>query len=91
MKRAAILGSLAILFLATASYAPCWYPEWTHIDFYQVHTGTCCNPPRGYEIWSLDGTCDTDCNGNTYCEGDTEIRWQTYTQSQSGFCDAVCE
>jgi len=89
-KRALILGCCLILF-ASAGYAPCWYPQWTHQDFWQFHQGCAGSPPVCVEDWALDGTCDTDCNGNTTCSGDTEIRWRTYVDSTWGYCDQVCE
>ena len=90
-KRALVLGIFLLLF-ASASYAPCWWPEWRHVDYWQYHrscgTG---NPPPCIDWWSLDGTCDYYCDGTSYCEGDTEFRWRTITEMQSGQCDMVCE
>ena len=89
-KRALIVGIFLILF-ASAAYAPCWYPEWWHYDYWQFHQGCGGNPPRCVEDWSLDGTCDYYCDGTSYCEGDTEVRWRTIVEWQHGFCDPVCE
>ena len=93
MKRALILASLATLLIASAGYAPCYYPLARHTDYYQYHSS--CSPcgPREpmVEYWSLDGTCDLDCDGNTYCEGDTEVRARTYTYSSFSGCDPICD
>ena len=90
MKRIVLL-SAALLLVASASYAPCWWPEWRHVDYWQFHQGCAGNPPRCVEDWSLDGTCDYYCDGSSYCQGDTEIRYRTMLELQSGQCDMVCE
>ena len=89
-KRALILTSFLILF-ASVGYAPCWYPQWGHSDYWQFHQDCAGSPPRCDESWSLDGTCDYYCDGTSYCTGDTEYRWRTIVYSQSGNCDLVCE
>ena len=94
MKRIAIIAALAMTLVASAGYAPCYYPLSSHTDYYQYHT-TCspsCRPGEIYaDWWSLDGTCDTDCNGNTYCEGDTEIRYRTDRYTTFSACDPICD
>ena len=94
MKRAAIIAALATLLVASSSYAPCFYPLSVHVDYYQYHRS--CDPnchawDPYVDWWSLDGTCDTDCDGNTTCEGDTEIRWNTETDFSLALCDPICE
>jgi len=96
MKRAAILAALATLLVSTASYAPCFYPHSVHKDFYQRHVSCGHEPPCGpwepvIDYWSLDGTCDKDCDGNWTCEGDTEVRSGTDVDIQLGPCDPICE
>jgi hypothetical protein len=95
MKRAAILAALAMLLVASAGYAPCFYPKARHVDYYQYHiscTHDPCQPRDAYvDWWSLDGWCDTDCDGNTYCEGDTHVDSRTMTDITLSPCDPVCE
>ena len=87
---------LAVLSLGVgAAYAPCFYPHSTTTYYWQFHQS--CSPPdsRGFRIcteyWSLDGECNTDCEGNTWCYGDTEIRYRTMTEHDMQMCDPICE
>jgi len=95
IKRAAILAALASLFIATAGYAPCFYPKSRHVDYYQRHTDCVWDPYVQHwactDDWSLDGTCDTDCDGNTACEGDTHVDSQTILEVTLGSCAPVCD
>jgi hypothetical protein len=62
-----------LLLVASAGYAPCYTPQARHVEYWQIHyacTGGHCILP-GYH--TLDGTCDTDCEENTSCSGDTHI------------------
>jgi hypothetical protein len=45
----------------------------------------------GDRLLDLDGWCDTDCDGNRYCEGDTNIDSQTMFDVTLGPCDPICE
>jgi hypothetical protein len=93
MKRAVILIA-AMLLVASASYAPCFYPHSRHEEYWQHHSS--CEPNcRPFQIytdwWSLDGECDVDCDGTRYCSGDTEIRSDTIVEYSFGPCDPICE
>jgi hypothetical protein len=44
------------------------------------------------DYWSLDGQCTTECDGNVYCSGDTEMRAYTMTELGGSYsCPPVCE
>lgn len=77
------------------SRANCFYPHSRHIDYYQphsicywdsnLHAWACSN------WWSLDGTCDIDCDGNMTCDGDTHVGTGTQTQTTLGPCAPICD
>ena len=91
MKRVGLVTifTAAIFMVASAGYAPCFYPQSRHVDYYQHHIiGT---PPYLVTYWQLDGFCDTDCSGNTSCSGDTHIDDQTLFDVTTGECsDPIC-
>ena len=91
IKRLSVFALL--LLVATAAYAPCFYPRSEHVDYWQYHASCYYGNrwPICEEWWSLDGTCDTDCDGNTYCDGDTHIDSRTILDYSSGYCDPICE
>ena len=95
LKRAAILAAFASLLIATAGYAPCEYPHSRHQDYWQYHVECTHNPCQGGDAyvdwWSLDGTCDTDCEGYTTCDGDTHIDSRTDIETTLGYCAPICE
>ena len=95
MKRAVILAGLAFLLIPTASYAPCFYPHSHHYDYYQHHAICAHDPCRSFDMyeewWSLDGTCDIDCDGNEYCSGDTHVDSFTFIDHSMGPCDPICD
>lgn len=96
MKRAAVIAALATLLVASAGFAPCFYPESRHFDYYQYHSSCGHEPPCGpweptITYWSLDGTCDTDCANNTSCQGDTHVDSMTIIDVTTGPCDPICE
>jgi hypothetical protein len=95
MKRVApILAALVLVFVASAAYAPCFYPHSRHVDYWQHHS-SCepdCHPFQAYtDWWSLDGTCDTDCDGNMTCDGDTHVDSATILDVSFGPCDPICD
>lgn len=93
MRRVAIVTA-AILLIASASYAPCFYPESFHVEYWQYHVNCIVSGGNTWCFWpgyhTLDGTCDTDCSGNTVCSGDTHIDDSTQFVVTSGDCDPVC-
>ena len=96
MKRAVIFAALAALLISTAAYAPCFYPHSRHQDYFQ-YLNDCVWDPVAHHwacnegFWSLDGTCDIDCDGNVTCDGDTHVDAQTDIQTTLGYCDPICE
>lgn len=93
MKHAVrLLVALACLALGIPeASANCEYRFMTTVYYYQHHI-SCGEPsgPRGLrpciDYWSLDGECTTDCDGNNYCSGDTEMRYDTYTDVDMEMC-----
>ena len=95
MKRALVFALASMLLVAAAGYAPCFYPKSRHIDYYQHHSNCVWVESVHHwacsDWWSLDGTCDIDCDGNSTCEGDTHVDSQTMTDVTLGSCPPVCE
>ena len=85
----AIIASFLFLAPTPSARAVCSSPIHTmHCDYWQPHTIQ--SGHIGDTYWTLDGYCDTDCNGNVYCEGDTTyIQNATYVECQDG--DPCCE
>jgi hypothetical protein len=79
-----------------AVYAYCFYPQQVTVDYYQHHQ-SCGEPgPHGLrpciDWWSLDGQCTTNCNGSTFCSGDTQVRSNTlFDYHYEDVCEPICE
>ena len=99
MRKFAIGLVLAICcsgFVVDTAYANCFYPLWERTEYYQYHQvcgprdpSTGLRPCSSW--WQLDGECYRDCDGTVTCTGDTEVRYNTQTNSEVGICPGVCE
>jgi hypothetical protein len=76
--------------VASAGFAPCWTPQSRHVGYYQMHRFCFLNGSCEAPFWRLDGSCDTDCSGNTSCTGDTHIDDNTRFVVTTTDCDEVC-
>jgi hypothetical protein len=90
MKRIALIAA-AVFLMASFDYADCVKPISRHIDYYQFHTNNYVPGGPFFSYWSLDGTSDRDCSGNTYYSGDTHIDDETRLVVTTADCDQVCD
>ncbi len=90
MKRIALIAA-AVFLMASFDYADCVRSNSTHIEYWQVHTSTLGAGHPFFSYWSLDGTFDRDCSGNTYYSGDTHIDDDTRLVVTTADCDQVCD
>ena len=82
-----VLVSMAAPIRQQSAYA-CLGQHQEHCDYWQIHHigGYGIGHP-GDTYWSLDGSCDTDCDGNMYCSGDTHIDSGTMVEcANTGSC-----
>jgi len=83
-----LLVASAVTGIGPRSAYACLGQHSEHCDYYQYHViggGGFGHPGDSY--WSLDGSCDIDCDGNETCYGDTHIDSQTMIEcSDTGRC-----